>query len=126
MYLSGVEFNLLLENHKTYTVKCTGKIVFCFQDDLSFSRLVLKTKRSVLKTKRSALKTKRPVLKTKRLILKTKRHSVNCTENFVFGFQDKLCSLGLIENQIEFFESKCFLDYCGKCHVDKILPIVLI
>ena len=40
-----------LEKQKTCSVKCTVKIVFGFQDDLSFSRLVLKTKRPVLKTK---------------------------------------------------------------------------
>ena len=29
-----------------------------------------------------------------------KAYSVNCTGKFVFGFQDDLCSLGLLENQI--------------------------
>ena len=32
-----------------------------------------------------------------------KGYSVNCTRKFVFGFQDNLCSLGLIANQIELF-----------------------
>ena len=47
------------------------KIAFGFQDNLSFSRLVLKTKEN------------------QGLSLKPK------------GFQDDLCSLGLLENQIE-------------------------
>ena len=32
-----------------------------------------------------------------------KSYSVVCTGKFVFGFQDNLCSLGLLENQIELF-----------------------
>ena len=39
-----------LKNQKTYSLKCTGKIVF--QDNLSISRLILKTKRPALKTKK--------------------------------------------------------------------------
>ena len=35
-------------------------------------------------------------------------HIVNCTGKFVFGFQDKLCSL--LENQIELFGRMHFWD----------------
>ena len=45
-------FKTSLENQKLYSVKCTGKFFFGFQDWQSFSRLVLKTERPVLKTKR--------------------------------------------------------------------------
>ena len=35
-------------------------------------------------------------------------YSVNCSGKFVFGFQDDLCSLGLLENQIELFDNMHF------------------
>ena len=35
---------------------------------------------------------------------------VKCTEKIVFGFQDNLCSLGRLENQIEHFVIMRFWD----------------
>ena len=79
-----------MENQKSCSVKCTGKIVFGFQDNLLFFRLILITKGSVFKTQMHIV--------------------LIALENLPLVCLWQLCSLGFLETQIELFRRMIFWD----------------